>query len=277
MDSGTPPSAGLYNFLGWFETNKKRVAIGAGVLVAVGAIAGFLAWRSSEREAESETALSSVKMPFSPGETPAPGTAESLAKVADDYPKTSAGSKARLRAGTVFFEQGNYVKAEEQFVRFLRDYGDNQWVPEAVFGIAACLDGENKVNEAIAKYNDFIRAYPSDPSVEEARLNLARLYEQTKQSALALELLKKMTEGQVAPTPGNQEAQERMREIYAKHPELMPPPPSAMPQNVFTNIIRPQTNTLNLTNLIRRTNSALPANTNALRILPAAGQTNAGK
>jgi predicted negative regulator of RcsB-dependent stress response len=277
MDSGTPPSAGFYNLLGWFETNKQRVAIGAGVIAVVAAVVGFFVWRGGQRAVEAEEALSSVHMPFVPSETPAAGTAEALAKIADEFPKTQAAPKARLRAGTVYFDQGNYAKAQEQFEKFLRDHGDTLWTSQAVFGIAACFDAQNKVNEAIAKYSDFISKYPSDPVTEQARLSLARLYEQTKQPALALEVLKKMTDGQVAASPSAQEAMEKIRQLYTKHPELVPAPPPSMTPNMFTNMTAPPTNILNLTNLIRRTNSLSTGTGNPPRILLSPGQTNAGK
>ena len=160
MESDAPPSAGLYNFLGWFETNKKRVALGAGVVAFVALAIGLYVWHNSETALEAEEALSAVKMPFSPIEQPAPGTAEALAKIAAEYPKTPAAAKALLRAGTVYFGDGNFGKAREQFTAYIRDFGDTPWVPQAVFGLAACLDAENKTAEAITKYKEFAASYP---------------------------------------------------------------------------------------------------------------------
>src|ERR1043166_2166901 len=82
MSSDAPPSAGFYNFLGWFETNKKPVAIGVGVILVVGVAVGLWTWHKSQREVDAEEALSSVRMPYSPVDTPPPGTAEAFAKVA---------------------------------------------------------------------------------------------------------------------------------------------------------------------------------------------------
>lgn len=280
MDSDTPPSAGFYNLLGWFEANKQRVAVGACVIALLGAIIGFFAWRGGQRALEAEEALSSVRMPLVPSETPAPGTAEALAKIADEFPKTLAAPKARLRAGTVYFDQANYTKAQEQFERFLRDHGDTEWTPQAVLGVAACLDAQGKVNEAIAKYNDFITRYSSEPAADQARLSLARLYEQSKQPALAFDVLRKMTEGQTQTgfSPSAQEAQEKIRVLLTKHPELMPPPqPPAATPTLFTNIPAPATNVLHLTNLIRRTNASTISNSNAPRILLNPGPANTGK
>src|SRR4051812_34442868 len=61
MESEAPPSAGWYNFLGWLDVNKKRVAIGVVVVAAIGAVAGLMFWRAGEREVEAGEALSAVK------------------------------------------------------------------------------------------------------------------------------------------------------------------------------------------------------------------------
>jgi predicted negative regulator of RcsB-dependent stress response len=277
MEAGTPPSAGFYDFLGWLEANKKRVAIGAVAVFFVAVIVGLFVWRSSQRELEAEEALSSIKVAVSPGDLPAPGSAEAVAKIAEEYPKTTAAAKALLRAGTIYFDQNDFAKAEEQFNKLLRNYSDTPWVPAAVYGIAACLDAQNKTTEAISKYNDFIRNYPADPAADQARLNLARLYEQTKQPALALDTLKKMTEGQQgAFSPSAGEAQERIRELYAKNPSLMPSNPVTSPRMFTppTTIVTNASPTSNL--LIRRiTNAAtIP---NAPQSVPPQGKANGGK
>jgi tetratricopeptide (TPR) repeat protein len=272
MESVTPPSAGIYDFLGWVEANKKRLVMGAGVLVAVALIVGFVLWQRGQRVVEAEYALSSVPMPFSPSEPLRPGTGDALVKIADEYSGTPTAAKATLRAGTAYFGENNLAKAQEQFDKLLRDYGDTPWVPQAFFGIAATLEAQGKTSDAIAKYKDFTEKYPNDAAVDHAKLNLARLYERTQQPALALDVLKKMTENQAAGFgPGTQEAQQRMRELFAKHPELLPPPPVTPTfNNVFSNLppVR-STNAISITNLMSRTN--VPAATGAapaIRINP---------
>jgi tetratricopeptide (TPR) repeat protein len=232
MDTNAPQSAGLYDFLGWLETNKKRVAIGAGVAVVVALAIGLFVWQRGERVIKAEEALASVRMPYSPLEIPAAGTADALAKIAADYPGTPAAAKALLRAGTVYFGDGNYAKAREQFDAYLRNFGATAQVKDAVFGLAVCLDAENKSAEAITKYKDFITTYGADPVADMARFNLVRLYEQSNQPQLALEILTKMV-GTPAPnqppSQASQEAQAKIRAIYAKNPALMPAPVTAAP------------------------------------------------
>ncbi len=279
MEPDSPPSAGFYNFLGWLDVNKKRVALGAAGLALLGAIIGVVVWRSGEREVEAAQALSAVRIPFSPAEPLPPGTAEAFLKVNQDYPKTKAGGDALLRAAAVFFDQENYPKALETFERFLRNYTETPYSAQAVFGIASCLDAQNKTAEAIAKYNEFLKSYPAEPAAEQARLNLARLYENSNQPAQAAEALNKiLSGGQTGPTAA--EAQERLKGLYAKHPNLAPPPPpSATP--TLNPLIR--TNVFTSTNPVRSTNFRLPTTNTSSNgqpaqprlILPTAGQTNA--
>jgi tetratricopeptide (TPR) repeat protein len=278
MESGTPPSAGFYEFLGWLDVNKKRVAIGAGVLLVVGLVVGFFIWHGSQQEIDAEEALSGVRMPFSPTEQPAPGTAEELVKVAEEYPRTTAAPKALLRAGTVYFDTGNFPKAQEQFDRFLRTYGESPWVAQAVYGIAASLDAQGKAPEAITKYNDFLRSYGNDPLADHARLSLARLYDQTKQPALALEALNKIVSGAQAGgmSPAAGDAQEKIREIYAKHPSLVPSNPAPVKPTPMPNML---TNFVRSTNVTPSTNAVPTPSTNAPKILlnPNPGAPSPGK
>jgi len=249
MEQSTPPSAGIYDLLGWFETNKKRVAMMAGGLAVVAVIGGFVVWQRGQRRVDAELALSSIHMPFAPSEPIAPGTGDKLAQIAEEFEGTSAAAKATLRAGAAYFAENNFAKAQEQFEKLLRGYAESEWVPSAVYGLAAVAEAQGKLPEAITKYDDFTKTHPHDPAVDQAKLNIARLYEQTKQPSLALETLKKMTEGQAGMTPAAQEAQERMRALFSKHPELLPPPTPSALQNMFSNLPpRLATNILSLTN-----------------------------
>jgi tetratricopeptide (TPR) repeat protein len=148
-------------------------------------------------------------------------------------------------------------------------------VPQAVYGIAACLEAQGKTADAIAKYNQFIQTYASDPALDQARLSLARLYDQTQQPALALDVLNKLVSAQPGGfSPAAAEAQDKIKELYAKHPSLAPsnPPPLAPTPapNMLTNFIRP-------TNVVRLTNAPLNLTNTRPRILQSSGPTNQGK
>lgn len=234
METNAPQSAGLYDVLGWIDANKKRVALGVLVVAVVALGVGIFVWQRGQRAIQGEEALAGLKMPYSPLEAPAAGTGDALAKIAADYPGTPAAAKALLRAGTVYFGEGNFAKARASFDSYLREFGATAQVKDAVFGLAACLDAEGKSAEAIAKYKDFITnpAYAADAVGDMARFNLVRLYEQSNQPQLALEVLTKMVGAPVPnqpPSPAAQEAQAKIRAIYTKNPALMTAPaPNAM-------------------------------------------------
>jgi len=85
-----------------------------------------------------------------------------------------------------------------------------------------------------------------------------------------------MTEGQQAGfSPAAAEAQDRIRELYAKNPSLMPSNPVTTP-NLFTSPPNMITNALPTNLVIRRTTNAA-AGTNAPKILLPQGSPNAGK
>src|SRR5205085_3942183 len=228
-------------------------------------------WRSGQKELEAEESLSAVRMPFSPLESPGAGTAEALVKVAQQYPNSRAAAKAHLRAGSVYFGEGNYSKAREQFDAYLRSPSDTPWVPEAVFGVAASLDAENNVSEAVVKYKDFIERYPGDSSADQARLNLARLYEMNNQAREALELLTKIVNPgtpQPMASPSAAEAHERIRALTLKFPSLTPSNPAPAFRTDRPLVLKPegtlppQTPTTSIKVTTNGPNSAPPINLN---------------
>src|SRR5205823_2391413 len=94
-------------------------------------------------------------------------------------------------------------------------------------------------------YNDFIRSYPNDPAADDARLNLARLYEKSNQPTAAIDLLSKMTNA-AAFTPVGSEVQDRLKSLFTKYPALAPKPatapaPSAQTPLMLQNLQRPPT------------------------------------
>jgi tetratricopeptide (TPR) repeat protein len=258
MESEAPPSAGWYNFLGWLDVNKKRVAIGVGILAVVGLIAGLMVWRTGEREVEAGEALSAVK--HNPTEAATSAVAQDYLKVADKYDGTPAGSQALIRAGATFFAVGDYTKAQEIFSRFVNKHNDAPWLGQAQYGLAACLEAQGKNQEAIVKYGDFLKSYSTDPAADQARFSLARLYEKGNQPSQAIDVLTKMTNGVAPFSPVIGEVQERLKAIYAKNPSLVPAPPVRTPPmmspSILTNItVKPATN-LGGTNLVPKAPTA---------------------
>jgi tetratricopeptide (TPR) repeat protein len=264
MDSETRKTEPLYEFLGWLEVNKKQVAIGAGaVVLIIGAIV-TVTWYKNQQEFRASEALSAVRVPYQPSEAASAETLGKLQKVSAEYSGTAAALRAELIRAGLLFSNGKYAEAQAAFEKYVRDHAESRWVPEAVFGVAVCLDAQNKTSDAIAKYEDFARRFSTDPNTDQARLHLATLYEATGKFADAIKEYDKIVK---APnySPSYSEAQERQALLLRKHPELAPtnPPPvtPTLPPFARTNVVTPlRTNLAPATNvpLIFRTNPPAP-------------------
>lgn len=97
------------SFLDWFRINSRMVTI-ASVVVAAAAFAFWFYNRSAVLKAESaDRKLLAAKQSLNSGNVPL--AQSDLKKVADQYPKTSAGAEAGMLLAQVKLEQGDYQGA----------------------------------------------------------------------------------------------------------------------------------------------------------------------
>jgi len=187
MASDATESFDIYKLWAWFETNKKQVTIGA-VIVVVGALIGwYVYWQQQARRTAADEALSDLVLAASLGaQRP---TADTYLHLAAKYPGTGAGSRALIMAGTEYFVDGNYSQALAQFEKFRREYRDSPLIPQALTGIATCLNAQGKANEAIEAYQDLIRHHGSESVILQAKVALADLYDRQQKPDLATPLL----------------------------------------------------------------------------------------
>jgi len=251
------PTPGLIKFQAWFEVNKKRVLIGSIVVVIVGLGTAMAINYQSQREVRASEALSEVKVPLSPSQLPGSGTADAYLRVANEHKGTQAAGRAIILAGTTLFAQGQYEDAQKQFEKFTREYPASSFVPEALYGVASCLEAEKKPTDAIAKLEELRRRYAKSAVMDETKLSLARLYEDSK-PALALELYDELSAN---PSSGiGSEGGLRGKDFLERHPELKKtnaPVISASPTMGTNLLTRLMTNrpTITMTNFTRRTSS----------------------
>ena len=147
--------------------------IGLGVVLAVAAIVGFVAWRHTEKETASGEALSNAAADqMVAGPAGQAGAANVYLKVAEKYPGSAAGARALLMAGGSLFEEGKYDQAKSLFERFPREYSDSPLTGEALLGIAACLEAQGKIPEATTAYKTLYERHPNDSVVPQANQGL---------------------------------------------------------------------------------------------------------
>lgn len=270
MDSVTQkPDAGL-EFLTWLEVNKKRVAIGGGVVLVAFGLLLTLNWYKKHHELEASKALTAVRVSLTGAEPVTDETIAQLRKVIADYSGTEAATRAELVLAGALYIQGKYAEAQTAFEAFSRNHPESPWHSQAFYGVAVCLDALGKTNEAIAKYEDFVRRFQTDANVDQARLQLASLLEVVGKQAEAFKEYDKILKAQ-AYSPAYGEAQERHRRLLAANPFLavsnapVAPPKPASVTNAVSNVVAAVR-----TNLPATTNRpAAPAATNSRPAVPA--------
>ncbi len=241
-DSNVPGS--LYDFVAWLEVNKKQIIVVSVVLVVAGFAAYVWSYHQDARDLEANDALVSLNAAAESPRDRKPDPA-ALLKVAKDYAGTTAAERAKLLAAGAMFESGNYSEAEKLFDQFLKDRPGSPLAPSAAYGVAASLEAEGKVDQAIAAYQNVTVKYPNSSVAAEAKLNLARNYTKT-QPAAALKIYDELSAGGPMRAPEILMLRER---LLSEHPELRKT--NAAPAKVTGT-----TGSTNLNNLPPRTNGA---------------------
>lgn len=213
-----PPAGPEFDFVTWFEVNRKAIVVGIGVVCAV--VVGLLVVRAQQRSRASQAtqALLQLTPPSGPGERPAAVDPAKLLAMASQYSGTPASQQALLLAAGQLFANGQYAESQKQFAEFEAQHPDSGFVGVALLGVAAALEAQGKSTEAIAAYDRAIVSSGSDAYAAQARLAKARMLA-ASQPAQALTLFDEVMSGPAAGALGNQALQGRS-ELLSKHPEL---------------------------------------------------------
>jgi tetratricopeptide (TPR) repeat protein len=247
MSSENPPPAettraqrekDIYDLLAWLEVNKAKVATVAVVLVAIGFAIATMRYVREQKELRASGELLALRPTLGGSTNNPPVPAASLAKVAQEYSGTAAAERARILTAGALYTEGKYAEAEAAFKAFQTDFPNSAWRPTAAYGVATSQEAQNK-NEAVASYQSVTTAFARSAVADDAKLALARIFEQKNQPAEALRIYNEL----LAPLPGATEgepphrgATERKDALLRAHPELATNAvPAAMPTPGATN------------------------------------------
>ncbi len=216
-----PDSGSEFDFLTWFELNRRLIVILLGVLCAV--VVGWVVMRAQQRIRKEEAAKELLLLipPTGPGEAPVAVDAAKMIALGNRFPGTPAGEQAQLLGAGQFFAAGSYAEALAQFSTFQERYPESPFLGVAMLGVAAALEAQGKTNEALAAFDRTIISSDSATFAAQARLAKARLVS-ADQPAQALLLWEEVLKGPAASTYGEQAALGRSQ-LLAQHPELIPP------------------------------------------------------
>lgn len=116
--------------------------------------------------------------------------AERYREVAKRFPNHPLGVRSAYEIGVALYTSGEqtpggdgpgmgaYREAIEAYRRFIKTYPDSEWVPEARFGIAACLEELDRLDEALNEYEKIGENYPSPKVI---RIKITRLKQRMAQ------------------------------------------------------------------------------------------------
>lgn len=171
----------------FFETHRREVYIGAGVLLGLIVLLGaFLLWRNAQaNEAQAKLAATmTILDEASTAQGPAArqayeralrdeGPRAGLLSIAGDYGSTQAGNLARFYAASALFQLGRNDEAQRYFDAF---DGDGYLGAAATAGEAAILENKNQHADAAAKYADAADEADSDLYTPGYLLSAARAH-----------------------------------------------------------------------------------------------------
>lgn len=170
-----PPRVSLEEIVVWLDERKTAI-LGIVALIGVGGLVYVARLASQEgKEHRATAALFDLQM-TALNATNQPTVAEYEGLL----PKTEGTGIAqhvKLRTANALYAAGKFGEAQSAFERFVTEYPTSPLQPEAVFGVATCLEAQKKNAEALSKYQELASRFPQSAFVDRARLGQARLYE----------------------------------------------------------------------------------------------------
>jgi TolA-binding protein len=208
----------MLNVLAWLEIHRGKLLGGFILFLAV--VGATYLWRhfSAQRALEANAALLELRPPILGVAQEAAGP-DDYVKVAEAHSVPSVAARARLLAGGAYFSQGRYAEAATEFEKVLQSGVDGILAPQAAYGIAASLDAQDKLDQAIAQYQRVISEYPQSSVAAQARLSLARIHEERGQPEAALRLYDELIQT-TQPGPFSDQAETLRQALLRSHPEL---------------------------------------------------------
>lgn len=149
-----------------------RVAMAVAVLAVV--VYAYVTYRHSQND-ESLNKLVPAEQVYFAGDYRE--AIRRLEKYCTEYDGTSGGGSGTYYLANSYFNTDQYDFALTNYEKYLDDYSDNEvFTMSSMLGIAACYEGLNKYQEAVAQYESVLKKYPDSHAKAEIMMSLARAY-----------------------------------------------------------------------------------------------------
>ena len=187
------------NFLIFYEVNKKKIFIVAGVIALVGVLLGLYFYKSRISNEEASTALGKIYSYYDQASSD-PNSynvaingiperkVEGLKSIVDKYGSTPSGEVARIYLGNAYYATGNVDEAMKMFESF--SSSDPTLTAAALAGQGACYESKQNFEQAASMFEK--AGGMQTLSGAEYLQSAARCYGLKGDKAKALELCKKI-------------------------------------------------------------------------------------
>ena len=229
MELQDAPATYLFKVWPAIEANKNRILWGGGVILVAAGLILFISMQRSQRESTAAEGLTRLMLTV-PRNTPADQQADLYLKFAAENQGTTAAQRALLQGATEFLAAGKFAGAQEQFQKFLDVYPGNYFSAQAALGVAASLEGQDKLDLAAAAYQRILNSYTDVPALNHAKYALAQIDERQGKWNDALSLYEEVARSNPNGMLGS-EAGGHALELRMKLPS---PAPAAASAPAFT-------------------------------------------
>lgn len=207
----------MMQVMAWLEIHQARLI--AALVLLILAVGAVLVWRNIQADRQVRANADLLQLRARPGAPETAPTAADYLRVVEQYPSTLAGRRARLLAAGAFYEAGQYTEALAEFERAHERERSGSLAAQAAYGVAASLDALDRVEDAVARYQAVLAAFPADSVAGQARLALARIHEVQGQPESALRLYDELLRDREAGAFAQQAMQQRDI-LVRRHPHL---------------------------------------------------------
>ena len=253
MSADVTETTGFYEFLAWFEVNRKRIYTIAGAVAAIALVVAFIVWQNKQKEIQAHAELLRLGLPMMTSEGEKSPSASEYLKVAEKFSGTQAAQMALLKAAEISYSDARYNDALDYYKKFVSLHASSKMAPIAALGIAACQESQNNLEEALKTYQSVIAQYPDEPVASQSKLAVARIQITKKQFNEALKIYDEILKGK-SRSVFTMEATTSRDYLLLKHPELTPAVTTASVTGTPTVSNKPSTNSTESTT--SKTNTA---------------------
>lgn len=177
----------------FLREHLQKIIIGAVVIAVVVGAAAFYTTYQHDQQAEAGVLFAQGRIAYQ--ENNFDEALTHLTKLTEEYGSTQSGKEGLMFLGNIYFQKGEYDKAIETFETCARKFSrDDIFYISAQEGIAGCLEGQEKYDEAAAKYESIAKSAADESVITRNLMAAARAYEANGELAEAKEVCQRLVD-----------------------------------------------------------------------------------